>query len=98
MLAILERGFHGLRHLELSGPELILRMPLGKSPVTGEEAAGARPAGRCGHAEDTSILLSWEFDAILQAATHRGHRGPAERRKIHLVQPHHRQTTRHCGR
>ncbi len=98
MLAILERGLHGLGHFELPLPELVVRMPLGKSSVTGEEAAGAGRAGGCGHSGDTSILLSWVFNAVIEAVAHGSHRRQAERRKIHLVQSHHRQTPRHCGR
>ena len=36
-----ERGFDSFSHLELTGPILVMWMPLGKRPVPAEELAGA---------------------------------------------------------
>jgi len=49
VLAIGESGFDGLGHLELAGPKLIIRMPLGKRPVAGEELTHAGGLGGSGH-------------------------------------------------
>src|SRR5436190_18436279 len=53
VLAILERRLDRLRHLELARPELEVRMPFGKGPLTREELARAGGAGLC-HIGNTS--------------------------------------------
>ena len=49
VLAVRERGFHGLGHVQLAGAEFVVRMPLGKRAVAGEELAHAGRFGGSGH-------------------------------------------------
>ena len=54
MLAVRERGFHGLGHFELAGAEFVIRMPLGKRAMAGEELAHAGRFGGSGHSSPKS--------------------------------------------
>ena len=44
-----EGGFHGLGHLHLAGPELVIGMPFGQRPAAAEKLAGIGGAGLAGH-------------------------------------------------
>ena len=54
MLAVGERGFDGLGHFELAGAVFVIRMPLGKRSMAGEELAHAGRFRGSGHSSPKS--------------------------------------------
>ena len=49
VLAIGQRGFDRFSHLELAGPVLVIRVPLGKRAIAGEELPRGGRFGGSGH-------------------------------------------------
>src|SRR5262249_2056550 len=69
VVAIVQRRFDRLRHLELPGAKFVVRMPPGKCAVTLEKVADRGSSGLGGHSGDTSILLSRVFNATSEKAS-----------------------------
>ena len=57
-----ERRFDGFGHLDLSRPELVIRMPLGERAAAGEELSGACRTGLGGHRDPLNFNRAWHAE------------------------------------